>query len=854
MSAAQVANMRAQIRQHYTQQAITEMANTKAANAALDSFYAAHCYLAARDVDMLLCSQEEIKEALNLVHYYQTRPLFDNAIADLPDNICRLFDITGGQRQELQMRNKQFAARQISECAAFFDGVEKTPLTNEQRLAAVVMEDRNLLIAAAGSGKTSALVGKIGYALHRQLCRPEEVVALAFNKKAAVELRQRINARLANFGGEKVAVETFHALGLRLIGEASGKKPRVAEWAAQMGDNTNNQTDELITELANTDNRFCGLLGQLYSVFRWAIIPRTKFKTQTEYDKYLETIRAKREGQQGIATIKGDMVKSMEECAIANFLHSNGVCYEYEKSYEHDVADAAHSQYHPDFYYPDVGLYHEHFGLNEKGEAPDFMGGDNYVCQTQWKQNLHREKGTKLVISTSAQFDQSGFWDDLQRRLEECGVVFDKPLPPATILGWLQGLESRPIYQLISDFLSLWKASGKSIKELQTKAAQLAGFARARARVFLDAMALLRNFYDGKLRANNEVDFEDMLALAANNINSGAAVHPYKLILADEFQDISRNRAELIKAMLKQKPECKFFAVGDDWQAIYRFAGANIGIMRDFAAEFGTTSESMLTRTFRSNQGIADVASAFVGVNPMQIEKTIRAADSSRTGVIGILHYKDEEDVASFIETKLLDIATRASGCKKVFILGRYGLQYYPQMLTQARLSAWQKQFAGVLTIEFLTMHKAKGLEADYVFILGMHAGKYGFPGDRKDDDLLALVMTDDEHFEFAEERRLFYVALTRAKHKAYLLTQLNNPSPFVDEIKTNYPNGEICNEIITRGKIEYLRQCPECQTGVLLLRQGRYGGFYGCSAWLADNKGCNFTENINAIKNTNRR
>ena len=238
----------------------------------------------------------------------------------------------------------------------------------------------------------------------------------------------------------------------------------------------------------------------------------------------------------------------------------------------------------------------------------------------------------------------------------------------------------------------------------------------------------------------------------------------------------------------------------------------------------------------------------------MQIKTFIRAADARTWRYRQKLHYKDEEDVASFIETKLLDIATRASGCKKVFILGRYGLQYYPQMLTQARLSAWQKQFAGVLTIEFLTMHKAKGLEADYVFILGMHAGKYGFPGDRKDDDLLALVMTDDEHFEFAEERRLFYVALTRAKHKAYLLTQLNNPSPFVDEIKTNYPNGEICNEIITRGKIEYLRQCPECQTGVLLLRQGRYGGFYGCSAWLADNKGCNFTENINAIKNTNRR
>ena len=835
-----------EIQKRYARAITAQVKDSETAGAALDEFYAAPHYIAARDVALWLRANAGLEnEWLASVSQFQNRPLFAAAETSLmPKNIRRLRDLSGG-REELQARNKHFAEHEIKECAAFFDCVEKTPLTYEQRFAAVVMEDRNLLIAAAGSGKTSALVGKIGYALLRRLCRPEEIIALAFNKKAADELRERINARLANLGGEKVAVATFHSLGLRLAGEASGEKPRVAEWAANMGENVNRKTDELVGELARVNKKFRALFGEFFSVFRWAVKPRKFFKTEAQYERHLESLGAKERGVKGIPTIKGDRVKSMEECAIANFLHTNGVEYEYEKEYEHNVADARHGQYRPDFYYPRAGLYHEHFGLDETGKAPAFMGGEEYERDAERKKLLHAEKGTQLFVSTSAQFAEDGFWDDLRRKLQERGVVFGETMQESAVLGWLRAQESRPIYKLMSDFLSRWKAGGWSADELRAKVERLAGFARARARVFLDAMILLREFYDGILRANNEVDFDDMLAAAARGINSGAAAHSYKLILADEFQDISRARAELIKAMLKQKPDCKFFAVGDDWQAIYRFAGADIGIMRRFAGEFGETSSSMLTRTFRSNQGIADVASQFICANPLQQVKKVTAADSSCAGVVGILRYKQDEDAAPAIETQLRRIAAENGGGKrKVFILGRYGLEYYKYVLPQPRIKEWQRQFSNSLEIEFSTAHKAKGLEADYVFVVGMNSGVFGFPNEKEDDDILSLVTPEGEGFEFAEERRLFYVALTRAKRKAYLLSRLDSPSPFIDEMTPFTDTGEVLNALASGGETLQVRLCPKCQTGVIIPRRGRYGAFYGCSEWRADGSGCDFTQN----------
>jgi len=85
-----------------------------------------------------------------------------------------------------------------------------------------------------------------------------------------------------------------------------------------------------------------------------------------------------------------------------------------------------------------------------------------------------------------------------------------------------------------------------------------------------------------------------------------------------------------------------------------------------------------------------------------------------------------------------------------------------------------------------LTVHRSKGLEADYVILDGLTADKFGFPSEIEDDPLLGLVLARQDNYPHAEERRLFYVALTRARHQVHLIVDRNQPSPFALELLSN--------------------------------------------------------------------
>ena len=838
--------IRANFREWFSERAVAEVGAKRAElaaaavgdisviNAELDEFYARDIYLSARDADLWLDSRApELLERLEKFRQLTSHPMFAEwAVSpEFMSGGRRFRDLSLGERTELRKRNEEFVVRETAAWSDFFDRVEKTPLTGEQRRAAVVMENRNLLVAAAGSGKTSAVVGKIGYALKKGLCRPSEIIALAFNNKAAEELRERIRLRLGEcLDGGEVEAMTFHALGLGILGEATGAKPRTAEWAANLGENFGRKTGELVGNLAAADPDFFAAWANLLSVFRWQMKPRDHFKGLADYDRHLEGIGAKERGREKIPTLKGDSVKSLEECLIANYLFVNGVEYEYERDYEHDTSDSERGQYRPDFYYPRANVYHEHFALNARGKAPAFMGGDEYVRGAEWKRELHAKKGTRLIETTSAMFHDGDVFEHLREELARCGALEGAdPLSPDEVAARLRDHETRPIYSLMATFLSHWKSGGRTRDDLSSRLNRFEGFARARARAFLDVMLPFRDFYDKRLRDNNEVDFDDMLIGAAEALRSGSARRECKLILADEFQDISRARAELLRALLEQNPDCKLFAVGDDWQAIYRFAGADVFIMTNFADEFGAAESNQLTRTFRSNQGIADVASRFVRTNPEQIEKEVRADDPSRAGVVNVVRYHWDEHESAAAESKLAEIAALAKEAgerRSVFILARYN------RLLPEKMSAWKKRFAESLDVSFLTMHRAKGLEADYVVVLGMNEGRWGFPNGMEDDPVLELVMPRAEKFEFAEERRLFYVALTRARRKVYLLARRDRPSRFVEEIVRD-GGGEVLEELADEsGATTPARRCPKCGGGFLVEREGRHGLFHGCSAY----------------------
>ncbi|MGI9305766.1 MAG: UvrD-helicase domain-containing protein [Gammaproteobacteria bacterium] len=800
---------------------------TAAVCAEIESFYARDLYISSRDVNLWMDSTPNMRDNVNISRNIWHHPLFNRR--QITEDILLQWRCCDpppyGNKETLSARNQKYVRQEEIKFRRFFDTVEASPLTGEQRRAAVVMEDRNLLVAAAGSGKTSAIIGKIGYILKKQYCESFRILVLAFNRKAAEELRERISRRLET--GE-IVVNTFHKCGLSIIAQAVQKKPSVAKWTINMEESpeSNKVWDNIIMETAVRDGQFRNDFDALCLYFRWAVQPIYLFKSKNDYDQYLLSLRVKKSGggdrdHWGAQTFQGQWVRSLEEVAIANWLYANGVKYRYEEPYPHAGANSQFRQYRPDFYYPEIDVYHEHFALDRNGNAPSFMPG--YAEEAQRKRQLHAANQTVLIETTSSMFAERDIFAYLKKELSAHGIVFSRR-PVSKISESVRLQFIKPLYGIIQSFLVHWKSSGLNEEQLRRKAENLSGFGQIRAKIFLRIMFRIKEEYQRKLISENEIDFEDMINRAAEYLRGGNYTHPYKIILVDEFQDVSQSRVRLIKAMLEQNPDCKLFAVGDDWQSIYRFAGADVSVMANFAEEFGETAANQLRNTFRSNQGIADTAAYFVSKNPSQLQKQVIAKDGNIQGVVQVVNYFAQGDEELFIESQLREIVT-AEKRVKIYILARYN------HLKPARLGKWQTKFGKTLQIEFSTIHRAKGREADYVFVVGMNSGNYSFPSEIEDDPVLRLVMPEHEKFKYAEERRLFYVALTRARYKVFLLAKKQNRSCFVDEILQNKNSVKESDFEKNRGGLgapSALHKCPSCG-GYLARRTGPHGVFWGC-------------------------
>jgi DNA helicase-4 len=263
-------------------------------------------------------------------------------------------------------------------------------------------------------------------------------------------------------------------------------------------------------------------------------------------------------------------------------------------------------------------------------------------------------------------------------------------------------------------------------------------------------------------------------------------------------------------------------AVGDDWQAINRFAGADLSVMTDFEALYGRGPQLALTTTFRCTQTICDVARAFVSKNPNQFSKPMRSAHQDSGPPVTVIL---ADDTAVALASYLDDLSTAVAsgsiapgrgGTVCVDILGRY--QFEREILP--------RRLPSNLNVRFRTVHGSKGLEADYIVIPGLSTGTYGFPSAIADDPVLDLAMPAPEAFPRAEERRLFYVALTRARRAVVLISHPRKMSPFVIEIL------EDPNVIVTGNSDIPVEICPECGRGRLVERNGKFGLFLGCSAF----------------------
>jgi len=736
---------------------------------------------------------------------------------DLQNSILYVHQIFENGVDLVKERNNAFIERECETYKSLFDTLEEYPLTQNQRRSIVTDEYNNLVVAGAGTGKTSTIVGKARYIIEKGLANPDEILLLAFARGVKKELDERISRMEV-----QPTVKTFHAFGLNIIAESEGIKPSVSELSldsqkliqfiqGRIGLDKQQILDEFVEErpaLGKDDS----LLKKLTDYFVYYLRPYTsifKFSSLGEYIDYI------RENQ--IRSLKGDKVRSYEECEIANFLYINGIHYEYEKDYEIRTASKEYKQYQPDFYLPDYGIYIEHFGINKEGEPAPFVNKEKYLREMAWKREIHEKHGTELIETFSYEKTEGNLLSNLEQTLRSHGVKLQR-IPEEEILEKINEMRViTPFVELQAKFLNLFKSSNFTLDELREKAKGYHDWQRYHA--FLDIFEQIHETYEAHLKQTRRIDFNDMIKRATKYLNKQSFPSDYKYILVDEFQDISQSQYHLIRSMLDKAPSCKLLAVGDDWQSIYRFTGSDLSIMTNFPENFGFAEQMYLDQTFRLNDKICDFSSKFIMKNRDQIPKTLNVTRTVDSPAITIVWSKGDNKRQQ--KKNLLECLDEINSIEKdktsVFIIGRY------RFLKPQNIRSIQKKFPQ-LDIKYLTAHGSKGKQADYVIVVDLKSDRLGFPCKIQDDPVLNLVLAKEDTYPDAEERRLFYVAITRARKQVYLLADPEYPSSFIKEVlRDDYEYN------VAREHEFSMIHCPDCETGFIIKRE-RLGKFFSCN------------------------
>ena len=669
---------------------------------------------------------------------------------------------------------------------------------DEDQAKAILTEEEAVLVAAgAGSGKTQTILGKAFYLLSKGV-DPSDILFLTYSRKSAEDLSRRLL-----LVDERLKASTFHALGLKVLREKTGILPLVEE-----------QFEAIIKRFFEEE------IFRDYEQMRLILLYQSELLGLGE----VSGKRSYKEGTRDYRTLRGETVKSKEECQIADFYFLNGIRYEYERPYPVDLSNAEHRQYIPDFYLPDYDLYHEHYGFDANMRA-DHLGpeeGKRYIENYRWKQKVHRENGTICLETYSYQAKEGVLLKRLDAMLKEKGVVYS-PLGEEEVARIFQEATKLKTYlsfiRNVTSFVALYKSfypDEQGFEELKKGKLSLCPY--------LDLFRIAYRYYVDGLRKKGKIDFDDMILKATECLDKCR----YRYVLVDEFQDMTHSRLLFLKKIL-EKGKARLFAVGDDFQSIYRFAGSDITIFTSFKKEFPNSAVCLLQKTYRNSQELLDLAGSFIMKNPLQVRKSLHSDIHVKDPIVIHYHY-DREGRKKALAASLESL--RREGCRQILLLGRnnFDLDLYldERGLRVAKADdnfiVYHKAFKD-LKLSFLTVHRSKGLEADGVILLNGDGNLLGFPNAIEDFPYLSAFLAEDEVFPFGEERRLFYVALTRTRGRIHILASGREPSIFVEEL------GPEVLEVGRRTRPVVLGACPRCGNGALLLKEAPDGRRYiSCS------------------------
>lgn len=729
-------------------------------------------------------------------------------------------------------------------------------LDEEQRRAVITDDDHCLLVAGAGAGKTTTMAAKVKYLVEKQGIQPDEIIVISYTRKAIGELQDRINKGLRI----PAQICTFHKFAFDIVKKFSVEPPEINfssyEIIFEMLEKSIFNNKQLMRNLVYFLGYYFDLdenvfkfenLNQ-YHLYKAAQDYETLKSGLGEYVKKVEQQRTKY-----IKTITGEYLRSVQEVQIANFLYLNGLDYEYERAYPYE-SPTRNKKYTPDFYIRqgEHVVWLEHYALSESGYNSVFTPQQvaKYKKSIRDKRDIHARCGTRLVETWSLYNDRRPLMEHLKEVLEKEGFVL-KPRDLTEVYKKIVDTgKDKYIFKLIQfmmNFIEQYKTTGYDEK----------GFALLRKKtdnprtlLFLDIAEEVYHHYQNALKQRNQIDFADMINDAhfyLQEIESQHITLPYKYIIIDEFQDIARQRFNLTKR-LSEITKAKVVAVGDDWQSIYAFSGSDITLFTRFLQLMGAGTELKITHTYRNSQELIDIAGGFVQKNSAQIRKQLLSPKHLENPII-IEPFDDSVKMMVSLATKVEEIIGKIVdefGIKSsILLIGRYNYDMYKLYRTGkfAELpgNRVKSEKYPNANITFMTAHSSKGLGYDNVVLINMFEGKFGFPCQIEDDPIIKLVMHEDKSMPFAEERRLFYVAMTRTKNRVYIATPKHRPSRFLVELIKDY-HLPVSEEINMQTVDLFNLRCPIC--GFPLKYE--FNKNYGLNLWLCTNDAevCDFMTN----------
>ena len=630
-----------------------------------------------------------------------------------------------------------------------------------QQLAAVLDDaDTQLVIAAAGTGKTTTLVGKVRHLVDSGV-DPRGILLISLTNNTVSDLRASIDSEFGgSFPGD---VMTIHALGNRIL----RRRPCVGKDRTRL-------IGGIMYDTAEVDRKFARAL----------LLYVEGLRTVGYSDVSLCGISIRSRGLRNFAD-------ALFECGIR--------C-----TYERPV-------------------------VSEKETKPA---------------SVHAEdgRGHRFTVYSdddvvrAAARDPREAWEYMERHGFACERLNPNDLAAEVINAWGDRLP-----EAMGALISRCKSTGTTIGDLRRANGRNDTKTRPRVEEKLSLLDRVWDEYNMLCMQGDMADYDDMVIQATESVRAGGPYGKrYTHVLVDEYQDVSPTLVGLLRA-IRDRTGFRLFCVGDDWQSIYSFSGGDVWQFYDFGkvwGGYGTVSVSRIETTYRCPQTIVDLSGRFVSANPMQQRKEVKGVRDPPFRPVQLLPVNSDRDIPRAIANRLDFIDSGET----VFVIGRtradvyalgYGNGQFAFNLGDRSASGsvdvvyrrWDEDSAGwvdVRQVRFLTAHSSKGLEADNVFILADRE-RGGFPN-TVSDELSDLFETRDEGIPLAEERRVFYVAMTRAKKRLFIVNRTDEDhyaqsarSPFVTELLRQSP-------VLSRST----PFCPECFGPVRIVEHDGKR-FYGC-------------------------